>query len=662
MSRSAEARYEMKNAAASAQGMMQVLGPARCIHRLSPHGIEPPSQVPLWNASFAAHQAALSGQRVPHHHAGYPPPAMAPPCVSLCSGGSHSKFRTLTPLAPLPLPPGVASIPGAAANYAKAASGGQLMFAAPVMAHEEDDPAWRHTPRVETYGNKETFNLNPLLANCVLNHDYSRKLWEMGDSFTALLEEARDKVTHVEPWQQGTQRTPSTAFCVLVRMFQLGLREGHLRALLSDQKPAVRCMAYLYLRYVMPPAQLWKWCEPGLYDDTTQTATLCGAATSTVSSWLRDLLTDQKYFGTILPRIPVKIEREMQVKMMLLEESVERATKNQRIVRKLVVGANVRAIYADDNNEPAWYDAVIDAVEKIGDTAKYWVTFPEYGNQELVRLGDIELVGTIDDDDDDDDRDGGTARAAEVPAKAEDRRSRRRRSPSAEYKPRERRRRRDDDDDDGRSRRRRDYDDDDSRSRRRRRRDNDDDADEDRRRRRRDNDDDADDRRRRRRDNDRDDNEKRHRRGRDEEDVERRRRRRDEGEEDDDKRRHRRRRSESPGEELPTASRASDKKSSDKVPATKASEEPPRTGESLLAGDRMKKVLQQQRDAASATSDYARRPQGYKEALALKIDRYTRRDRQDQQHRPSKRDSSPRSSTNKADDDDDDDKDDDSAA
>lgn len=324
---------------------------------------------------------------------------------------------------------------------------------------------------------------------------------------------------------------------------------------------------------------------------------------TTVSAWLRKLLTDQKYYGTILPRIPVKIEREIKVKMMLLDESMERAKDNERILHRLVVGAKVRAIYGDENNEPAWYDAVIDAIERrehksagVSDgvpvvTTKFWVTFPEYGNQELVRLGDVELIGGGSDEG------GEIALENRMPDSNDDRRRRRSRSDDhdRDRKRRGDRRRRDDDDDHHRSRRRRRDDDErhnDTRQRRRRREDDDNESRS----------------RRRRRDDDEDyGRHERRRRKDDDNDVD----------EDGDRRRQRRRRSESLGEEQDEPQH--DSRSEDVSG--------PRTGESLLAGDRMQKVLQQQRDAASAISDYARRPQGYKEALALKIDRYTRRDR-----------------------------------
>jgi pre-mRNA-splicing factor 38B len=99
------------------------------------------------------------------------------------------------------------------------------------------------------------------------------------------------------------------------------------------------------------------------------------------------LLTDMQYFGTTLPRIPVPIERKIKVMLLLLAEKQKRRSNNLKDIDRFSKGAKVRAIYSDEENEPAWYDAVIDSLEG----GKYWVSFPEYGNQSLVDLGEMEL-------------------------------------------------------------------------------------------------------------------------------------------------------------------------------------------------------------------------------------------------------------------------------
>ncbi|KAH8053140.1 hypothetical protein JL722_9806 [Aureococcus anophagefferens] len=283
-------------------------------------------------------------------------------------------------------------VPGAMENYSRSAP--NVLFQGALEGPSDADARYAATPAMVLHGNQETFNLNPLLANCILNHEYSRVLWEMGPSFDKLVAEARTKVTHVEPWQRGTSRTPSTAFCIVMRLFQLNLHEGHVRALLDQRDaPWVRCVGFLYLRYVCPPGDLWKWCEDVLLDDGAAPVEPRGDVS--LSQWLRGLLTDQKYFGTILPRIPLKIERMLKANATMLGASP---------------GAR-RAIYGDEKNEPAWYEAVVEGepVESKDDAGakvlKYWVTFPEYGNSELVRLGDIEIDGPPPPDDEEEEED-----------------------------------------------------------------------------------------------------------------------------------------------------------------------------------------------------------------------------------------------------------------
>lgn len=44
----------------------------------------------------------------------------------------------------------------------------------------------------------------------------------------------------------------------------------------------------------------------------------------------------------------------------------KREKANLRIVNQLMPGTKVRAIYADEENDPSWYDAIIDSVEVRG--------------------------------------------------------------------------------------------------------------------------------------------------------------------------------------------------------------------------------------------------------------------------------------------------------
>ena len=83
---------------------------------------------------------------------------------------------------------------------------------------------------------------------------------------------------------------------------------------------------------------------------------------TTVGMFVRSLLKDMNYHGTILPRLPVTIEREVKVKLLLAEQIEDRALLHYRDSRAMqhfqTVGSRVRALYGDEQNPVTWYDAV----------------------------------------------------------------------------------------------------------------------------------------------------------------------------------------------------------------------------------------------------------------------------------------------------------------
>lgn len=266
------------------------------------------------------------------------------------------------------------------------------------------------------YGNSTNYNINNLLFNNIMENEYFRALYQLR-TYHEVIDEVYRSVDHVEPWQTGTARLPSSAFCLLVKFMLMKLTLKQMKGLLNTSDCAnVRALGLLYLRYTCPPADLWKWYEPFLEDSEEFTPGADKAAKMTIGEFCVKLLMDMQYYGTTLPRIPVPIERKMKVMLLLLEEKKKRRRNNLRDKERglFCAGAKVRAIYGDESNEPAWYEAVIDSVDEASeDGNKFWVTFPEYGNSECVDLGDMELLS-----------------AKTAPAEAEDRRDSARRSTS----------------------------------------------------------------------------------------------------------------------------------------------------------------------------------------------------------------------------------------
>ncbi|KAG0353277.1 hypothetical protein BGZ54_002306 [Gamsiella multidivaricata] len=78
----------------------------------------------------------------------------------------------------------------------------------------------------------------------------------------------------------------------------------------------LRGIGFLYLRFVCKPDQLWDWLGAYLEDD--QEIMLQSGVKpvySTIGKMCYMLLHDQKFLGQILPRIPVLVMRDLEVKL-----------------------------------------------------------------------------------------------------------------------------------------------------------------------------------------------------------------------------------------------------------------------------------------------------------------------------------------------------------
>jgi pre-mRNA-splicing factor 38B len=256
--------------------------------------------------------------------------------------------------------------------------------------NEENEDQSEMPNVLPVYGNVANFNINSLLFNNIMENEYFRALYQLR-TYHEVLYEIQTSVTHVEPWQVGTARFPSTAFCLLVKFMVMKLTARQMKGLLYHKESClVRAIGALYLRYTCNPAHLWKWFEPLLEESVVFAPSAEKNIKMTFGDYLIKILTDMQYYGTTFPRIPVPVERRFKVMLLLLKEKKRRREDNLKIIELISPGTKIKAIYSDEVNEPAWYEAVIDSFEDET-KLKVWVTFPEYGNTECVDLGDIEL-------------------------------------------------------------------------------------------------------------------------------------------------------------------------------------------------------------------------------------------------------------------------------
>ena len=145
----------------------------------------------------------------------------------------------------------------------------------------------------------------------------------------------------------------------------------------------VRCIGFLYLRYLLPAKDLWKWFSP-YFDDEMEFSPGADGKVVSMKEFVCNLLQLQKYYSTLLPRIPVKIERAYKKRLLQRELIKKRDADNECFREQLAVGMEVRAQWQDLK----WYPAVIDECMESG---KFVVTFTEYEDQCEVSIGQIQL-------------------------------------------------------------------------------------------------------------------------------------------------------------------------------------------------------------------------------------------------------------------------------
>ncbi|CEG83273.1 hypothetical protein RMATCC62417_17226 [Rhizopus microsporus] len=174
--------------------------------------------------------------------------------------------------------------------------------------------------RLETWGNETTMNMNAIIYQNILSSPYFRSLYEK-KTFHEIVDEIYNEVTVLTPFIKGNQ--PSTAFCLLFKLWTIRLTIRQIENLVEHgDSPYIRAIGFLYLRYVCTPAKLWDWFQYYLEDDE-EIAISSGLHPTkvTVGNLIRMLITELKFQGTMLPRIPIPIARDLEKKLKEYDEA-----------------------------------------------------------------------------------------------------------------------------------------------------------------------------------------------------------------------------------------------------------------------------------------------------------------------------------------------------
>lgn len=251
----------------------------------------------------------------------------------------------------------------------------------------EDDTSTKKTSKSNEAGGEQTFNCSPLLKEQVLNCSYYKSLFStdnVDDLIKEIVEFAADTM---DVYRTSTE--PSCFMCCVYRLFTLSLSEDEQRRIIDHQTSTlVRCVGFLYLRYIVPPEQLWDKFEEFTLDDAK--IDYGGGNTTTVGEYIEDLLLKEKYFTTPLPRIPASVRRKLEEVLAPMPQYRKRHASNRKVFSGLRE-IDIPVEYCDYGN---WRPArAIEVVSRISSRLKVRVQVD--GQDIMAPLGKIILMGAV---------------------------------------------------------------------------------------------------------------------------------------------------------------------------------------------------------------------------------------------------------------------------
>mmetsp|Transcript_86929 Transcript_86929/g.245189 ORF Transcript_86929/g.245189 Transcript_86929/m.245189 type:complete len:545 (+) Transcript_86929:2-1636(+) len=205
---------------------------------------------------------------------------------------------------------------------------------------EKEKPAGKaeqsETSKEDEDYSRRTFNCSPMLKDQIFASSYFKSLLSI-NTIEDLIEEIVTYADTLDVYNAGSNNSPSCFICHAYRLFTLPQAEdlSEVGSILDHTANAVvRCVGFIYLRFVTNPTYLWGKFEDHLFDDQELTYANAGKqVTTTIGEYVEGLLVRDKYFNTPLPRIPVKVKQMLEKELAPLPQYRKRMEANRKIFR-----------------------------------------------------------------------------------------------------------------------------------------------------------------------------------------------------------------------------------------------------------------------------------------------------------------------------------------
>eukprot|EP00922_Rhytidocystis_sp_ex-Travisia-forbesii_P048503 GHVS01072241.1.p1 GENE.GHVS01072241.1~~GHVS01072241.1.p1 ORF type:complete len:634 (-),score=127.25 GHVS01072241.1:199-2100(-) len=231
--------------------------------------------------------------------------------------------------------------------------------------------------------NTTTFNVNNLLRENIMSSEYFKSLYTL-KTYTEVVDEIYQFADHAEPYCAGNSRAPSTLFCCIYKFFMMKLTDKQVSQLLDHvDSPYIRCAGFLFLRYIHPPEKLWSWYEPYFIDNEEFTPGADKQRITTMGEYVETLITEDKYFSTVLPRLPVKIKNQYGAQLIAMDE--HRARKRENLAKLDEISAYGTSVDACSNGD--WLEGIVINVVDNGPGRTCLLIKLEDDSQEEIDIG-----------------------------------------------------------------------------------------------------------------------------------------------------------------------------------------------------------------------------------------------------------------------------------
>ncbi|CAE8642282.1 unnamed protein product, partial [Polarella glacialis] len=254
-----------------------------------------------------------------------------------------------------------------------------------------EEPDRENRSKAVELSNTKSFGFSGLLQTHVTECAHFKSLLSL-ETFEQLVDETYTYAKCVEPYNANSGTVPSALFCCLYRFFTLGLNARQLRRIMESQEsPYIRCCGFLYVRFGLQHDAMLGWLTEYLLDDEEffLSAEEKNQRT-TVGEFVEQLLSQEKYFNAILPRLPMATKRHVEEKLAPLGQNRKRMQTNRAALdtfreRRLAVSCNINGTWVDCS--------MIELDEHIPSRPKVVVRMEESGSEEVVDLGKVILRG-----------------------------------------------------------------------------------------------------------------------------------------------------------------------------------------------------------------------------------------------------------------------------